>query len=239
LGEATVRMLADAGANVVIADINDEAGEKLAAELGDKCFFSRTDVTNETDVQRAVDLCQVEFGGLQGAVACAGILIPAKILSSRGVHSVEAFRKVIEVNLVGSFNLLRLAANLISEGEENEGGERGIIVVTSSIAADEGQLGQISYSASKAGVVGMILPAARELARHGIRVAGIAPGIFETPMMAGLSDKVRDSLAQQVPFPSRLGKPDEYAAAVKYIIENTMLNGTVIRLDGAMRMGAR
>lgn len=239
LGAATIRRLVAAGANGIIADVNEEAGQALAAELGSSVRFVRTDVTDEASVKTAVSTAVDTFGALQGAINCAGVAIAAKVLSSRGIHDLSAFSKVIEINLIGTFNVIRLAAAAMSQNEANEGGERGVIVNTASVAAFDGQIGQAAYSASKGGVVGMTLPIARELAGQGIRVMTIAPGIFETPMLAGLPEKARESLGQQVPFPSRLGRPDEYAALVQHIVENGMLNGEVIRLDGAIRMAPR
>ena len=239
LGAAVARRFAGAGANVVIMDLNVEGGEQIVAELGDAARFARTDVTSEADVQAAVDTAVSQFGGLHGAVNCAGIAIAAKVISSRGVHDLDWFSKVINVNLVGSFNVIRLAAAKMAENEPNDGGERGVIINTASVAAFDGQIGQAAYAASKGGIVGMTLPIARELARHGIRVVTIAPGIFDTPMLAGLPEKARLSLGQQVPFPSRLGDPDEYAALAQHIVENRMLNGEVIRLDGAIRMAPK
>ncbi len=239
LGAAVARRFAGAGANVVIMDLNVEGGEQVAAELGDTARFTQTDVTSEADVQAAVDTAVSQFGGLHGAVNCAGIAIAAKVISSRGVHDLDWFSKVISVNLVGSFNVIRLAAAKMAENEPDDGGERGVIINTASVAAFDGQIGQAAYAASKGGIVGMTLPIARELARHGIRVVTIAPGIFDTPMLAGLPEKARLSLGQQVPFPSRLGNPDEYAALAQHIVENRMLNGEVIRLDGAIRMAPK
>lgn len=239
LGAACVKRLAEAGANVVVADVNDEAGQALVAEFGAAVRFVKTDVTSEESVQAAVYEAMNAFGGLQGAINCAGIAIAAKVLSSRGMHELEAFARVIAVNLTGTFNVIRLAAEAMAKGQPNEIGERGVIVNTASVAAFDGQIGQAAYSASKGGIVGMTLPIARELARYGIRVVTIAPGIFDTPMLAGLPEKARQSLGEQVPFPSRLGRPDEYAALAMHIIENEMLNGEVIRLDGALRMAPR
>ncbi len=239
LGAATLRRLVAGGANGIIADVNEEAGQKMAEELGAAVRFVQTDVTDEASVQTAVSTAVDTYGGLHGVVNCAGVAIAAKLLSSRGIHDLSAFSKVIEVNLIGTFNVIRLAAATMSQGEPNEAGERGVIVNTASVAAFDGQVGQAAYSSSKAGVVGMTLPIARELAGHGIRVMTIAPGLFETPMLAGLPEKARQSLAAQIPFPSRLGRPDEYAALVQHIIENEMLNGEVIRLDGAIRMAPR
>jgi NAD(P)-dependent dehydrogenase (short-subunit alcohol dehydrogenase family) len=227
------------GANVVIADVNNEAGEELSEELGENAYFVYTDVTGEESVRGTVGTAVETFGGLHGTINCAGIAIAAKVLSSRGIHSLEAFTTVITVNLIGTFNVTRLSAEAMSQGEPNEAGERGVIINTASVAAFEGQIGQAAYSASKGGVVGMTLPIARELARYGIRVVTIAPGLFDTPMLAGLPEKARESLAQQVPFPSRLGHPEEYASLAQHIIENEMMNGEVIRLDGAIRMAPR
>ncbi|GMQ87972.1 MAG: 3-hydroxyacyl-CoA dehydrogenase [Gammaproteobacteria bacterium] len=239
LGAATARMLIQQGGRVVIADRNTDAGEAITAELGELARFAQTDVTDEDSVQNAVTLALEAFGGLHGAISCAGIGIPEKIIGDEGPHRLATFEKVIRVNLTGTFNVIRLAASAMVGGEAQPNGERGVIINTASIAAYEGQLGQASYAASKGGIVSMTLPIARELARDGIRVMTIAPGVFDTPMLAGLSDEVRVSLGQQTPFPSRLGRPDEYAALVRHIIENEMLNGEVIRLDGAMRMAAK
>jgi len=239
LGAACVRMLAAGGGNVVIADLNRETGEKLAAELGSKVRFVQADVTSESDVQNAVNTSVNVFGGLHGAIACAGIAVAEKVLGKSGPHSLASFSKVIQVNLIGTFNVIRLASAAMAAGSPNPSGERGIIVTTASVAAFDGQIGQVAYSASKGGVVAMALPIARELARYGIRIMVIAPGIFDTPLMAGLPEAARQSLAQQVPFPPRLGRPDEFAALTRHIIENEMLNGEVIRLDGAMRMAAK
>ncbi|MAT99410.1 MAG: 3-hydroxyacyl-CoA dehydrogenase [Anaerolineaceae bacterium] len=240
LGAATVRRLAAAGANVLIADLNSEAGEVLAANLGANAKFVLTNVAAEEDVQTAVSTAINSFGGLNGVVNCAGIAIASKVIGRDGApHALDAFSKVIQVNLIGTFNVIRLAAAEMAKAEPNEAGERGVIINTASVAAFDGQMGQAAYSASKGGVVGMTLPIARDLARSGIRVMTIAPGIFETPMLAGLPEKARISLAEQVPFPSRLGRPEEYAALAQHIIENEMLNGEVIRLDGAIRMAPR
>jgi NAD(P)-dependent dehydrogenase (short-subunit alcohol dehydrogenase family) len=239
LGAATARMLAEAGAHVLIADVNRAAGEAVAAELGERARFAATDVTDEASVQAAVGAAVTAFGGLHGAVNCAGIAIAERALGKNGPHPLGAFTKVIMVNLVGSFNVIRLTAVAMAQNEPAASGERGVIVNTASVAAFDGQIGQAAYSASKGGVVSMTLPIARELARFGIRVMTIAPGIFETPMLAGLPDAARQSLGQQVPFPSRLGQPTEYAALVRHIVENQMLNGEVIRLDGAIRMAPK
>ncbi|MFS8640141.1 MAG: 3-hydroxyacyl-CoA dehydrogenase [Symbiobacteriaceae bacterium] len=239
LGAATAELLAESGANVVIADINHEAGQAVAAKIGQRARFVPTDVTDPESVQQAVRTAVESFGGLHGAINCAGIAIAEKVLGRNGPHDLDRFRRVIEVNLVGTFNVIRLAAAVMAEAEPNAEGERGVIVNTASVAAFDGQIGQPAYSASKGGVAAMTLPVARELARYGIRVVAIAPGIFDTPMMAGLPEPARKSLEQQVPFPSRLGRPREYALLVRHIIENPMLNGEVIRLDGALRMGPR
>jgi NAD(P)-dependent dehydrogenase (short-subunit alcohol dehydrogenase family) len=235
LGAATARLLAESGANVLIADVNREAGEGMAAALGARSRFAETNVADEASVQAAVNLASDAFGGLHGVVNCAGIAIAERALGKNGPHPLASFTKVIQVNLIGTFNVIRLAAAVMAQNEPTAGGERGVIVNTASVAAFDGQIGQAAYSASKGGVVSMTLPLAREFARFGIRVMTIAPGIFETPMLAALPEAARQSLGQQVPFPSRLGQPSEYAALVKHIVENEMLNGEVIRLDGAIR----
>ncbi|NMG01477.1 3-hydroxyacyl-CoA dehydrogenase [Azoarcus taiwanensis] len=239
LGAATARMVVEGGGRVVIADLNTEAGQALAAELGEAARFVRTDVTDEASTQAAVDAAVQGFGSLHGLVCCAGVAPGEKVIGKEGPHGLESFARGVTINLVGTFNPLRLAANAMSKAAPNEEGERGVIVTTASVAAFDGQIGQAAYSASKAGVVGMTLPIARELARYGIRVLSIAPGIFETPMLRGLPQQVQDSLGQMVPFPSRLGRPAEYAQLVRAICENPMLNGEVIRLDGAIRMAAK
>jgi NAD(P)-dependent dehydrogenase (short-subunit alcohol dehydrogenase family) len=239
LGGATSRLLASAEANVVVVDVNAEGGERMARELGGKAHFVRTDVTSEADVQKAVTAARERFGGLHGAVNAAGIGTAEKVLGKAGPHPLEAFERTIRINLVGTFNVIRLAAAAMAAGEPTETGERGVIVNTASVAAFDGQIGQAAYSASKGGIVALTLPVARELARSGIRVMTIAPGIFDTPLLAGLPEPARLSLGQQVPFPSRLGRPEEYAALVRHIVENEMLNGEVIRLDGALRMAAK
>lgn len=239
LGLATARALVEQGGKVVLADINAEAGTARAEELGANARFVQTDITREEDGRRAVAAALQAFDGLHGLVNCAGVAPAEKILGRNGAHGLDSFSRVIQINLVGSFNMLRLAAEAMAQGEPNEQGERGVIVNTASVAAFDGQMGQAAYAASKGGVAALTLPAARDLARSGIRVMCIAPGIFETPMMAGMPQEVRDSLAANVPFPPRLGRPDEYAALVRHIIENPMLNGEVIRLDGALRMAAK
>jgi NAD(P)-dependent dehydrogenase (short-subunit alcohol dehydrogenase family) len=239
LGAATVRRLAAAGANVLIADINEEVGRRVAEEFGGRVGFARTNVTEEESVQAAIEAARQQFGGLNVAINCAGIAIATRILGKEGPHDLNWFQRVIGVNLIGTFNVLRLAAAVMAQNEPNEDGERGVLINTASVAAFDGQIGQAAYSASKGGVVALTLPAARELARFGIRVMTIAPGIFDTPMLAGLPEPARQSLGQQVPFPSRLGRPEEYAALAQHIIENEMLNGEVIRLDGALRMAPK
>nr|MDQ3386722.1 3-hydroxyacyl-CoA dehydrogenase [Actinomycetota bacterium] len=225
-------MLSEAGANVIIADLKGEAA-------GDNTRFIETDVTDEASVSGAVQAALDEFGALHGVVNCAGIAIAEKTLGREGPHALESFSKVISVNLIGTFNVIRLSAEAMNGNEPAESGERGVIINTASVAAFDGQMGQVAYSASKGGVVAMTLPIARDLARSGIRVMTIAPGIFDTAMLAGLPEEARESLGKQVPFPPRLGKPEEYAALARHIIENEMLNGEVIRLDGAIRMAPR
>lgn len=239
LGAACVRQLAALQANVVIADINGQIGEALAEELGASVIFAAMNVTEEANVQSAVARTIERFGRLHGVINCAGIAIARRVLGKEGPHELDAFAKVVGVNLIGTFNVIRVSAAAMAQNEPNDEGERGVIINTASVAAFDGQIGQAAYSASKGGVVGMTLPIARELARLGIRVMTIAPGIFDTPMMAGLPEAARQSLGQQVPFPSRLGRPGEYAALAQHIIENPMLNGEVIRLDGAIRMAPK
>jgi NAD(P)-dependent dehydrogenase (short-subunit alcohol dehydrogenase family) len=233
LGAATTRLLEGGGANVVVADLGGEGG-------GANSRFVQTDVTDEASARGAVGAALEHFGGLHGAINCAGIASAEKTLGRRGPHSLESFARVVQVNLVGTFNVVRLAAEAMAKNEPTGAdGERGVIVNTASVAAFDGQVGQVAYAASKGGVVAMTLPVARDLASIGIRVMAIAPGIFDTPMMAGLPESARESLGKQVPFPPRLGRPEEYAALVRHIIENRMLNGEVIRLDGAIRMAPR
>lgn len=239
LGAATAKLLVAGGARVVLADINAEAGERAAAALGDSARFVLTDVTDEASVQAAVATALAAFGALSGAVACAGIGPAERVIGRAGPHSLALFSKVIQINLIGTFNLIRLAATAMQGNPPGPSGERGVIVCTASVAAYDGQVGQAAYAASKGGIVAMTLPIARELARFGIRVMTIAPGIFETPLLAGMPEEVRASLGQQVPFPARLGQPSEYAALAQHIIENQMLNGEVIRLDGAIRMAPK
>lgn len=239
LGAATAQMLIDAGASVMLVDVNAEALAAQVEKLGDKARASVSDITQENAVQAAVDAALSAFGQINGVINCAGIVGAEKILGKEGPHGLDSFSRVINVNLIGSFNLLRLAAVAIAESTADAGGERGVIINTASVAAYDGQISQAAYAASKGAIVSLTLPAARELARYGIRVMTIAPGIFETPMMAGMTPQVRESLSAGVPFPPRLGKPEEYAALARHIIENSMLNGEVIRLDGALRMAAR
>lgn len=239
LGAATAARLAAGGGNVVIVDMNEQAGQEAAARMGHHARFVRADVASEGDVQAAVDLAAAEFGALHGLVNCAGIAVAERTLGKQGPHALASFARVIQVNLIGAFNAIRLAAALMARNEPGESGERGVIVNTASVAAFDGQIGQAAYAASKAGVAGMTLPVARDLAGLGIRVMTIAPGTFDTPLLAGLPEAARLSLGQQVPFPARLGRPDEFAALVAHIVENQMLNGEVIRLDGAIRMAPR
>ena len=239
LGLATARELVGQGGQVVLLDINAEAGQQAITELGDAARFVRADITREEDGRVAVAQALEAFGALHGLVNCAGIAPAEKVLGRNGAHGLDSFRRTVEVNLIGSFNLLRLAAEAMAQNAPNAGGERGVIINTASVAAFDGQMGQVAYAASKGGVAALTLPAARDLARSGIRVMCVAPGVFETPMMAGMPQEVRDSLAANVPFPPRLGRPDEYAALVRHIVENVMLNGEVIRLDGALRMAAK
>lgn len=236
LGEATVRNLASGGARVAIFDIQANRGETLARELGDNVIFANTDITSEESVQAGIKKTVDTFGGINVAINCAGVGPAQKILGKKGPMSLDHFNMVLQINLVGTLNVIRLAVEQMVKNEPGEDGEKGVIVNTASAAAFEGQIGQPAYSASKAGIVGMTLPVARECAEYGIRVMTIAPGIFDTPMLAALPEKVREALGKMVPFPARLGKPSEFAKLVRHIIENTMLNGEVIRLDGAIRM---
>jgi NAD(P)-dependent dehydrogenase (short-subunit alcohol dehydrogenase family) len=237
LGAATARMAAEKGGKVVIADMQAEAGEQLAKELGGR--FVKCDVTAEADGKAAVALAVKEFGGLQVLVNCAGIALAERTVGKEAPHDLARFARVVTVNLIGTFNMIRLAADAMVKAGPNAAGERGVIINTASVAAYDGQIGQAAYSASKGGVVGMTLPVARDLSRNGVRVCTIAPGIFETPMLLGLPKDAQDSLGKQVPFPSRLGKPVEYAQLARAIIENEMLNGETIRLDGAIRMAPK
>lgn len=235
LGAATVRMLVEAGARVVIADINEQVGNGLVQELGSKASFAKLDVTRPDEVQKVVE----QVGKLHILVTTAGIGFAEKLIGKNGVHDLDKFVKVIQVNLIGTFDVIRRAANQMIGNDPDDDGHRGVIVTTASVAAFEGQIGQAAYSASKSGIVGMTLPLARELARHGIRIMTIAPGIFHTPLLGSLPEAAIQSLSQQVPFPPRLGKPAEFAALVRHIVENNMLNGSTIRIDGAIRMAAK
>jgi len=237
LGAASARMAAENGGKVVIADLQAEAGEKLAKELGG--IFVKTDVTSEADGKAAVNAALKAFGGLQVLVNCAGIALAERTLGKEAPHDLARFVKVVTINVVGTFNMIRLAADAMAKASPNAAGERGVIVNTASVAAYDGQIGQAAYSASKGGIVGMTLPIARDLSRNGIRVCAIAPGIFETPMLAGLPKDAQESLGKQVPFPSRLGRPAEFAQLVKAIVEIEMLNAETIRLDGAIRMAPK
>ena len=236
LGEATTRRLHAAGANVVISDMNAEKGEALAADLGERARFVEANVMDEDQVQAAVDAAAGAEGGLRISVCCAGIGWAQRTASKHGPHDLEIFSNVIKVNLIGTFNVLRLAAAAMSDNQPDSGGERGVHVSTASIAAYDGQIGQVAYAASKAGIVGLTLPAARDLASRGIRVNTIAPGLFDTPLLAALPEENRKALGEGIPFPSRLGVPDEFAHLALSIVENPMLNGETIRLDGAIRM---
>jgi len=236
LGEASIMELVNKGARVAIIDVDADKGEKLAATIGANAIFVKTDITSETDVRQAVQKIVEAFGKINVAVNCAGVVNPGKIIGRKGPISLEAFNKVLQINLVGAFNVIRLAVEKMMNNTPDEDGGRGVIINSASIAAFEGQIGQAAYSASKAGIVGMTLPIAREIADYGIRIVTIAPGIFDTPMMAGLPAAVKEDMAKTVPFPRRLGKPEEFAKMVSYIIDNVMLNGCCIRLDGALRM---
>lgn len=239
LGAATAEMLVQAGAKVMLVDMNADAVAAQARTLGAQASSVVADISQSEAAQAAVDATVAQFGGVNGLINCAGIVRGEKILGKKGPHALDSFSEVINVNLIGSFNMLRLAAAAMAETPADAEGERGVIINTASVAAFDGQIGQAAYAASKGAIASLTLPAARELARYGVRVMTIAPGIFETPMMAGMTPEVRESLAAGVPFPARLGKPAEYASLVRHIIENSMLNGEVIRLDGALRMAAK
>jgi 3-hydroxyacyl-CoA dehydrogenase / 3-hydroxy-2-methylbutyryl-CoA dehydrogenase len=239
LGEATARALHERGAQVTVADLNAEKGEALAAELGGETSFVECDVTNEDQVDAAVERAAASSGGLRISVCCAGVGWAERTASKRGPHQLLPFETVLRVNLVGTFNVLRLAAAAMNENEPSEDGERGVCVNTASIAAFDGQIGQIAYAASKGGIVGLTLPAARDLSSRGIRVVTIAPGTFDTPLLGALPQEARDELGKAIPFPQRLGQPREFAALALQIVENPMLNGETIRLDGALRMPPR
>ncbi|WP_095588604.1 3-hydroxyacyl-CoA dehydrogenase [Actibacterium ureilyticum] len=239
LGAAVAQAVVDGGGKVALLDVNDTGGQAMADTLGDAAIFCRCDVTSESDGQAAIDAARDAFGRIDGLVNCAGVAPGEKIVGRDGPHALDSFARTVTINLVGTFNMLRLAAAAMAENTPDDSGARGVIVNTASIAAFDGQIGQAAYAASKGGVAALTLPAARELARHGIRVVTIAPGIFGTPMMAGLPQEVQDSLGASVPFPPRLGDPAEYAALVGHIFDNQMLNGEVIRLDGALRMAPK
>jgi NAD(P)-dependent dehydrogenase (short-subunit alcohol dehydrogenase family) len=239
LGGATVDMVVASGGRALIVDINEQTGAAKAAQHGTNAHFVRTDVTSDAEMQRAVDGAVKTFGAVHGLVCAAGIAVAERVLPKEGVQPLAHFTRTITINLIGTFNAIRLSAAAMAGNAPNEAGERGVIVATASVAAYDGQIGQAAYAASKGGVVGMTLPIAREFARMGVRVMSIAPGTFDTPLLAGLPEAARQSLAQQVPFPSRLGRPEEYAALVRHIFENEMLNGEVIRLDGAIRMAPK
>ncbi len=239
LGEAVVRRLLGLGANAVILDLNEERGTRLVNELGEQAAFIKTDISATVEVQKAIDFTREKFGKIDIVVNCAGISSGSKTSSKKGPHDLAYFKKVIDINLVGAFDVMRLAAFDMLQNEPNDEGGRGVIINTSSIAAYDGQIGQVAYAASKAALVGMTLPAARDLAADGVRVLTICPGLFDTPMMRNLPEQVRIDLARTVPFPSKLGLPDEFAMLVQQMIENPMLNGETIRLDGALRMSPR
>jgi NAD(P)-dependent dehydrogenase (short-subunit alcohol dehydrogenase family) len=239
LGAAVARMVVAGGGKVMLLDLNSDAGNTLAEELGSAARFQSTDVTKEADGQAAIAAAVQAFGRIDGLVNCAGVAPGEKVIGRDAPHRLESFAKTVAINLVGTFNMIRLAADVMSKQDAGADGERGVIVNTASIAAFDGQIGQAAYAASKSGVVGLTLPVARELARYGIRVVTIAPGIFGTPMMSAMPQEVQDSLGKNVPFPPRLGRPEEFAMLVRHIAENIMLNGEVIRLDGALRMAPR
>ncbi len=239
LGEAVVRRLVSLGAKVSIADINEASAQRVSAELDDKVGFSKTDVSDEVSVQAFVDSAVANFGAIAGVVHCAGIGGAKRVVGRDGPHDLATFQRIVNVNLIGTFNILRLAADKMQRNEPGDSGERGVIINTASVAAFDGQIGQAAYAATKAGVAAMTLPVARELAKLGIRVMTIAPGLFQTPLMDELPEEVQAALGASVPFPSRLGRPDEFAMLAQQIIENSMLNGEVIRLDGAIRMAAK
>ena len=239
LGEATVRNFVEGGGQVSILDVQEEKAQRLAAELGDNVIFCMTDVTDEQSVQNAIDTTVAAFGGIHVAVNCAGVGGAAKVLGKEGPMPMELFNKIIQINLTGTMIVIRLAAEKMVANSPNDDGEKGVVINTASAAAFDGQIGQPAYSASKAAVVGMTLPIAREFSEYGLRIVTIAPGLFETPLLAALPEKVRVSLGKMVPFPNRLGKPSEFAMLARQIIENPMLNGETIRLDGAIRMAAK
>ena len=239
LGEACIRNFLSKGGKVSILDFAEERGQKVASELGDAALFCLTDITKEEDVQAALDKTVEAFGAIHVAVNCAGVGIPAKVLGKEGPMSMAHFNKVVQINLIGTMNVVRLAAEKMVQNQGNDDGEKGVVINVASVAAFDGQIGQAAYSASKAGVAGMTLPIAREFAEYGIRIMTIAPGIFRTPMLEALPENVQEALGKMVPFPKRLGEPSEFAALAQHIVENSMLNGEVIRFDGALRMAAR
>jgi NAD(P)-dependent dehydrogenase (short-subunit alcohol dehydrogenase family) len=239
LGEASVRFLIDNGGKAAIFDVAEDRGAKIVSELGGNVIFCKTDVTDENSVQSAIDKTFEAFGAVHVALNCAGVATPGKVIGKEGPLSISAFARVVQINLIGTMNIIRLAAQKMLANTPTQDGEKGVVINTASVAAFEGQIGQAAYSASKAGVVGMTLPIAREFADYGIRVVTIAPGIFWTPMLEGLPEKAKESLSNMMPFPKRLGKPQEFARLVRDIIENPMLNGETIRLDAALRMTAR
>ncbi|HBI47858.1 MAG TPA: 3-hydroxyacyl-CoA dehydrogenase [Smithella sp.] len=236
LGEASILELVKKGAKVVVIDVDADKGEKLAANIGANAIFVKTDVTSETDVRQTIQKAVDAFGKINVVINCAGVVNPGKLIGRKGPLPLDAFNKVLQINLVGTLNVIRLAVEQMMNNKPDEEGEKGVIINTASIAAFEGQIGQVAYSASKAGIVGMTLPIAREISDYGIRIVTIAPGIFETPMMAGLPPAVKEDMAKAVPFPRRLGKPQEFAKMVLHIIDNVMMNGCCVRLDGALRM---
>jgi NAD(P)-dependent dehydrogenase (short-subunit alcohol dehydrogenase family) len=239
LGEACARNFLSLGAKIAILDFAEDRGNEIASELGENVLFCRTDVTRESDVQAAIDRTMDRFGAVHVAVNCAGVAPPAKVLGKEGPMPIDHFEKVVQINLIGTMNVIRLAAQRMVENAPGDDGEKGVVINTASAAAFDGQIGQAAYSASKAAVVGMTLPIAREFAEYGIRVMTIAPGIFATPMLMGLPENVREALGKMVPFPKRMGDPPEFAALAQHIVENRVLNGEVIRLDGAIRMAAK
>jgi NAD(P)-dependent dehydrogenase (short-subunit alcohol dehydrogenase family) len=239
LGEACVRDLVKGGGKVAILDVAEEGGNKLAVDLGDSAIFCKTDVTDEASVRSAIESAANAFGFINVAVNCAGVPTPGKILGKHGPMSMDHFNKVLQINLMGTVNVIRLAAEKMVQNTGNEDGEKGVVINTASVAAFEGQIGQVAYAASKAAVVGLTLPVAREFAEYGLRIATIAPGLFSTPMAGSLPEKVLDSLRATIPFPKRFGHPSEFAMLVRHIIENPFINGTTIRLDASIRMAAK
>ncbi len=239
LGFATAQTLISSGGTAVLLDLNEEAGKKAQQSLGNKALFVKTDVVKEEDVKNAIEKAKSTFRNIHGIINCAGVGLAKRVVGKEGPQSLDFFNKVVQINLIGTFNTIRLVAAEMQHNTPEASGERGIVINTASVAAFDGQIGQAAYSASKGGIVAMTLPIAREFANMGIRVNAIAPGIFETPLLAGLSQEAQDSLGKQVPFPPRLGKPSEFASLVKHIIENEMINAEVIRLDGGIRMASK